>query len=211
MATRLSDEQRSRIKELCSQGWKQRSVAAEVGCSQATVGYTLNPDAERERHRQDRLAHPEACRLAAARWLAKPENAEKQRVRAIARRAENLDLERARDREITRRRVTAHPMYPTWSGMKYRCFNASCKRYADYGGRGIAVCGLWADDFTAFESYIYTMAPCRHGFTGNPATGGTCAERCSIDRIDNDGNYEPGNIRWADPSTQRTNRRGSNE
>jgi hypothetical protein len=65
--------------------------------------------------------------------------------------------------------------------------------YPNYGARGITVCEEWHDPF-AFYAYLDTLGPCPEGY--------------SIDRIDNDGDYEPGNIRWASSAEQRANSRG---
>lgn len=81
--------------------------------------------------------------------------------------------------------------YNAWCGMKSRCMNANDSRYADYGGRGISVYPEWINDFPAFLEYI-GMRP---------------SEGFSLDRIRVDGNYEPGNARWANGSTQTKNRR----
>lgn len=78
--------------------------------------------------------------------------------------------------------------------MKDRCFNKNSKGYKNYGGRGITVYDGWIHDFQAFYNYISSLP--HFGETGY-----------SIDRIDNDGNYEPGNIRYADRKTQNNNRR----
>lgn len=85
-----------------------------------------------------------------------------------------------------------HPLYNAYVCMKQRCFNPNNPSYKHYGGRGISVCQSWRDDF---DNFLADMGP-------RPSP------RHSIDRIDNDGNYEPGNCRWADKKTQRVNGRG---
>lgn len=82
-------------------------------------------------------------------------------------------------------------VYKAWCHIKSRCYNPSVEHYDRYGGRGIIVCDAWKDDFISFFNYI-----------GHPPT-----ESHSIDRFPNrDGNYEPGNVRWATKSEQAINR-----
>lgn len=79
--------------------------------------------------------------------------------------------------------------------MKVRCFNVRSKPYPNYGGRGITMCDHWRDSFAAFLADVGRRPSAAH----------------SIDRIDNDGHYEPGNVRWATRDTQQQNRRPFSE
>lgn len=78
--------------------------------------------------------------------------------------------------------------YSSWVSAKGRCYNPNNKKYPIYGGRGIAMCDAWRDDFAAFLAYL------------GPRPIGT-----TLDRIDNDGDYAPGNVRWATPQQQSAN------
>ncbi len=85
------------------------------------------------------------------------------------------------------------PEYRAWKALIERCENAKCKAYKNYGGRGVRVAPEWRKSFTAFLSHIGARPSVDH----------------SIDRFPNkDGNYEPGNVRWATRSEQNRNRRG---
>ena len=81
------------------------------------------------------------------------------------------------------------PEYRAWVEMRRRCRDSNHIGYERYGGRGITVCERWTD----FEAFLADM-----GQKPTPTH--------SIDRRDNDGNYEPGNVRWATPEQQQNNR-----
>jgi hypothetical protein len=83
--------------------------------------------------------------------------------------------------------------YTIWGGIKTRCTNKNAPDYGRYGGRGITMCDEWVDSFDAFFSHI----------------GPKPSQQHSIDRIDNDKGYEPGNVRWATKTEQVKNRRDS--
>lgn len=103
-------------------------------------------------------------------------------------------LEKAKDgRSVARSRS---PLYSTWSGMKFRCFNKKSRNYKDYGGRGITVCPDWLgpEGFDRFETWSY-----ENGYA--PESG------LSLDRIDVNGNYEPSNCRYANIHIQAVNKR----
>jgi hypothetical protein len=82
------------------------------------------------------------------------------------------------------------PTYRSWINMRARCTNPRDHAYLGYGGRGVTVCNRW---FNSFENFLADMGAMPAGH--------------QLDRIDNDGNYEPGNCRWATPAEQMRNTR----
>lgn len=92
-----------------------------------------------------------------------------------------------------------HPLYLVYHDMVARCRRKTHLRYDDYGGRGIDVCQEWVDDFWQFVSDVGER-PDERKTPGGRAFW-------SLDRINNDGNYEPGNVRWATQRDQSLNTR----
>lgn len=85
--------------------------------------------------------------------------------------------------------MSGTPTFTAWARMKQRCYDRACPKYYRYGARGVIVCERWLN---SFENFLSDM--------GEKPSGR------SLDRIDNDGNYEPGNCRWATASQQVRNR-----
>lgn len=90
-------------------------------------------------------------------------------------------------------------LYKTWLGIKTRCYNPHDLNYASYGGRGIKIADEWKNDAQAFVRWI------------EENLGSRPSSQHSLDRYpNNDGNYEPGNLRWATPQEQAENKSGPN-
>lgn len=96
-----------------------------------------------------------------------------------------------RSEKQTKHGRTGSPEYSVWEGMKERCYNPKSTFYHHYGGRGIIICDRWKDSFKNFFEDMGERPTLKH----------------SIDRIDNDGIYEPSNCKWATQKEQRRNSR----
>ena len=97
--------------------------------------------------------------------------------------------------ELLKKRNYLHGMsnsriYTTWKNMKSRCYYPKNAEFKNYGGRGIKICDEWKNDFQVF--YEWSI---KHGYK----------EELTIDRIDNNGNYQPDNCRWVDMAVQSRN------
>ena len=90
-----------------------------------------------------------------------------------------------------------HVLYPLWKRIRRRCYDTDTHNYKHYGGRGIRMYDEWRDDAGAFIRWVEANL-------GPRPTG------MSLDRIDNNGDYEPGNLRWATQAEQNQNKRAPN-
>jgi len=86
--------------------------------------------------------------------------------------------------------------YSLWKRIKRRCFRKTCNKYPDYGGRGITLYKPWVNDPVTFIYYISSLPGYRE-------------KNLTLDRINNDSNYEPGNLRWATAKEQANNKRNN--
>lgn len=178
------------------------------------AGYTSSP--EHRTRSAERGRSPETlARLAAwrespefAAWVRSPENlARLQSPEHLEMLASGLTPEiiARRDEDLRIRATThglrGHKLYDTHKDMMARCYNSRSKGYKNYGGRGVAVCPEWHDvgNFIAWIEANIGPRPEDVTESGHPAY--------SLDRINGNRDYEPGNVRWADWVTQRANQR----
>ena len=102
-----------------------------------------------------------------------------------------FNKEMARNRKI-KHNLSQGKLYKVWQGMKTRCYNKNFIYFKNYGGRGINICNEWKNDFSSFYNWAIN-----NGYK----------ENLTIDRINNDGNYEPSNCRWITRAEQNRNQR----
>lgn len=96
-----------------------------------------------------------------------------------------------RERSRTRGGLSSHPLYVVWLGMKQRCYNPRSKVYQHYGARGIRMCDRWLESVENFYADMGERPTPNH----------------TVERLNNDGNYEPANCVWATRSEQNENTR----
>lgn len=94
--------------------------------------------------------------------------------------------------------MTGTPTYAAWNGITARCYNQKDRNYSNYGGRGIKVCDRWRESFKAFLEDMGERPDARYSLG---------RAEYSLDRIDVNGDYEPGNCRWATYLQQQRNKR----
>lgn len=90
-------------------------------------------------------------------------------------------------------------IYIKWSGIKARCYNQNLKTYKYYGKRGIIMYEAWKNNYQLFQNYVVSLK--------NYDPNNICRTGITLDRIDCNKNYEPGNLRWVNMELQSRNRR----
>ena len=102
------------------------------------------------------------------------------------------------NKQMVRHGESSTKLYTVWSHIKKRCLNKNNPGYKHYGGRGIKVCDEWRDSYISFRDWSLL-----NGYVDTK----TPRNLVTIDRIDNDGNYEPSNCRWVTGGIQARNTR----
>lgn len=162
------------------------SVVGETFSRLTVVSEKLLPDGESGRFRT--LCEC-VCVCGGVKWLRR-----NQLTRGIVRSCGCLRVETSRALHKKHghiKRGRASKTYAAWVHMQARCYNPKAKGYIYYGARGISVCPEWR---ASFETFLRDMGEAPAGL--------------SLDRINNEGNYEPGNCRWATATQQNRNKRG---
>ena len=98
--------------------------------------------------------------------------------------------------EKSTHRLSKHPLYRKWNSIIHRCYDEKDNSYMNYGGRGIAISPEWRKSPELFIDYVESLS-------------GYGEQGYTLDRVDNNGDYAPGNLRWADKQTQARNKRMS--
>lgn len=102
---------------------------------------------------------------------------------------------------ISKTRIQNFNLYQVWLDIKQKCYNPNNKDFQTYGLRGIIMLTTWVNDFQAFKDYVNTLSPNKLQFIlAHPN------DRCTLGRIDNNGNYEPNNLRWETDKEQAKNK-----
>lgn len=116
-----------------------------------------------------------------------------------------------RHAQLNKNGITTHGLshtkeYELWHIIKARCYEPTNISYPYYGGRGITMYEIWIDEFQYFYDYLQTLEETREQFEIRTQLSG---RKVTLDRIDVDKNYEPGNIRWASQHEQVQNQRSN--